>query len=276
MIFDWTDNCKRIIETKHFPNEESYEKSNMTLQHIVLFKYLEEIEHKSKKEIKDFWLLTDSPFLEELPQDDKDEWITVEFEKLWTMRNKNMINFSKSSNKVYDYPIFQEEIDYINSLDCDTWIRKALFLMLGCAKHNKNGLLKFNYTTTAWIEKTISPNHKIRDKVVKLGRVNSQYGLYSFVGRTTKKGLRSNWLKLHFMKKEGTVCQLVYSPNNLKDFLDLIKDKTNICPECGKEFTKSTKAQTNLCEDCYKIHRRQKKTTTMQNLRTKWKEKEEK
>ena len=269
MIFDWIENCKQILQTKHFPNTKGYETINMNLQHLVLFKYMEQIEHKTKEEIKLFWLTTDSPLLRELPEDDKEQWVNVEFEKLWSMRNKSIIDFTKQGAKIYNYPIYQEEVDYINSLNCDTWIRQALFLMLGCAKHNRSGLVKFNYATTAWIEKIVSPDKVIRDKIVKIGKVNQKYDLYSITGRISKKGYRSNWLHLNFAKDKGTVCAIVYSPNSLVEYLDLIQEKIDTCPKCGVTFTKSSKAQTNLCKDCYVKYRREKKTMAMKQLREK-------
>ena len=251
MIFDWIENCKQIIKTKHFPNSDGHEKKTMMLQHIILFKYLEDQEKKTREEVKQFWLTTDSIYLTNIPDDDKDKWIDIQFEKLWKLRTKNAINFVEGQ-MVYNFPIYQEEIDYINSLDCSTWLRKALLLLLACAKHNKTGLLKYNNTTTAWIEKMINPNKKVRDKMLKIGMLNVKYKLFEF----TNFGSSTNKIRIRFMKNKGTPVAIVYSPNFMKDVLDLIEEQMITCCLCKKKFIPSKKQQTNLCPDCYIIQRK--------------------
>ena len=167
----------------------------MMLQHIILFKYLEDQEKKTREEVKQFWLTTDSIYLTNIPDDDKDKWIDIQFEKIWKLRTKNAINFVEGK-MVYNFPIYQEEIDYINSLNCSTWLRKALLLLLACAKHNKTGLLKYNNTTTAWIEKMIDPAKKVENKMLKIGMLNVKYKLFKF----TNFGSSTNKIKINFMK----------------------------------------------------------------------------
>lgn len=250
MIFDWIDNCKKIITTKHFPNNDGQEKKSMLQQHLILFRYLEEQDKKSKEEIKNFWLTTDSIYLTTIPEDSKEKWIDIQFNKLWKLRTKNAINFVEGQ-MVYNFPIYQEEIDYINSLKCDTWLRKALLLMLVCAKHNKTGILKYNNTTTAWIEEMIDPKYKVRNKMLKIGNVNAKYKLFKFVSF----GSKVNKIKINFMKEKGTEAAIVYSPNYAQEILELIKPYTIKCKKCGKEFEPSPKNKTNLCPECYKEER---------------------
>ena len=262
MIFDWIENCKQIIQTKHFPNSDGQEKKTMMLQHIILFKYLEDQEKKTREEVKQFWLTTDSIYLTNIPDDDKEKWIDIQFEKLWKLRSKNAINFIEGQ-MVYNFPIYREEIDYINSLDCSTWLRKALLLMLACAKHNKTGLLKYNNTTTAWIEKMINPNKKVRDKMLKIGMLNVKYKLFDFVNF----GSSTNKIKIKFMKNKGTPVAVVYSPNFMKDILDLVEEQKQICSQCKKEYVPSVKAKTTLCSDCYKAKRKKDELLALQKWR---------
>ena len=265
MIFDWIKNCEDIYETKHFPNEDGQEKKTMIFQHITLFKFLEEQKGMTKEEVKAFWLTTDSPILSEIPSDDYEEWVEVEFDKIWQMRLRSGLNFTDENRMVYNFPIYQEEVDYINSLDCDTWSKKALLLLLACGKHNKRGLLRYNYTTTAWIEKMIDPTKKVENKMLKIGMLNVKYKIFKF----TNFGSSTNKIKMNFMKNKGTPIAIVYSPNFMKDFLDLVKPYTITCKKCGKQFEPSPKGQTELCSECYKKQRRINKTQTMRNLRIK-------
>ena len=259
MIFDWIDNCRKIITTKHFPNNDGQEKKSMLQQHLILFRYLEEQDKKSKAEIKNFWLTTDSIYLTTIPEDSKEKWIDIQFNKLWKLRTKNAINFVEGQ-MVYNFPIYQEEIDYINSLKCDTWLRKALLLMLVCAKHNKNGILKYNNTTTAWIEEMIDPKYKVRNKMLKIGNVNAKYKLFKFVSF----GSKVNKIKINFMKDKGIEAAIVYSPNYARDILELIQPYTITCEKCGKQFEPSSKNKINLCPECYIKQRNQCKQLTDQ------------
>ena len=264
MIFDWIENCKQIIQTKHFPNNDGQEKKSILQQHLILFRYLEEQEKKTREEVKQFWLTTDSIYLTNIPDDDKDKWIDIQFEKLWKLRTKNVINFIEGQ-MVYNFPIYQEEIDYINSLDCSTWLRKALLLLLACAKHNKNGLLKYNNTTTAWIEKMIDPTKKVRDKMLKIGMLNVKYKLFEF----TNFGSSTNRIRIKFMKNKGIPVAIVYSPNFMKDVLDLIKEKTVLCPGCKKYFVPTKQSKTRYCPECYKKNRNKYIAEKMKNIRKK-------
>ena len=251
MIFDWLKNCEDIYNTLHFPNEDAQERKTMLFQHIMFFKYLEENKKMTREEVKCYWLTTDSVYLKNIPDEDSQEWIEIEFSKLWNMRNKNKINFLDTNHMVYNFPIYQQEIDYINSLDCSCWYKKALLLMLGCAKHNKSGLLKYNYTTTAWIERVIDPTKKVRDKMKNIGMLNLKYHLFDFVNF----GSNANYIKMTFMKTKGNIVSVVYSPNAMQECLNLIQEDSKVCGSCGKEFIPSTKSQTDLCPDCYKEYR---------------------
>ena len=266
MIFDWIENCEKIIKTKHFPNEDGHEKKTQLQQHFVLFNYLENQKNMSKEEIKNFWLETDSVYLQAIPDDDREDWIRIEFNKLWDMRKKSFINFSDGKQqKIYNYPIYQEEIDFLNNLDCDTWIKKAFLLLLVCAKHTKTNKIKYNNTTRAWIENKICPGTRINNKLLKIGQVNVKYKLFEYTSYGKEK---YNYIKLHFIKDQGTPVAYVYSPNCVDEIiLSLIKDNTLICPQCGKEFIPSAKQQTQLCPKCYKIKRQADKLKYIRRIR---------
>ena len=261
MIFDWIENCKQICETRHFPDSDAQEKKTALFQHITLFKYLEDVKHMTRHQVKEFWLSTDSVYLKNIPEDDNDDWTTIEFNKIWNLRKKNTINFEDfSSAKIYNFPIYKEEIDFINSLECSAWYKKALLLLLGCAKHNKTGLLKLNYTTTAWVEKVIDPKHKRRDKMRNLGLLNARYHLFDsmFDFSHFKQKSNVNWVKVTYRVESGTLATVVYSPNYMSDVLDFVKEDTVVCPGCGKQFVPSSKGQTNYCDTCYVVYRREK------------------
>lgn len=260
MIFDWVENCKQILQTKHFPNSDAQEKKTMLFQHITLFKYMNDVLNLTRNQIFNFWLSTDSIYLQNIPRDDAKGWAIVEFNKIWILRKKSAINFEDTnSQKIYNFPIYQEELDFINSLDCSWWYKRALLLLLGAAKHNKSGLLKLNYTTTAWVEKTIDPNHKEREKMRKLGLLNARYHLFDsfFTFVQYGKKANANFVKVTYKLDKGEIAGVVYSPNYMKDILDLIPEDTIVCPGCGKKFVPTPKQQTEYCSECYKKIRKQ-------------------
>ena len=263
MIFDWIKNCEDIYTSKHFPNSDAQEKKTMIFQHITLFKFLEEQKGMTREQIKEFWLTTDSPILATIPQDGYDDWVEIEFDKIWQMRLRNSVNFTDDNRRIYNFPIYQEEIDYINSLDCDTWSRKALLLLLSCAKHNKKGILKYNYTTTAWIEKMIDPNHKVRNKMMKLGQLNIKYHLFDF----KSYGGKANFIKLTYNKSKGHIAAVVYSPNHMKECLELIQEVKKICPQCGQEFIPSIKNKKIICDNCYHFNKQEKEKQRLKEYR---------
>ena len=269
MIFDWIENCKQIIKTKHFPNEDGYEKKTQYYQHLVLFNYLVEQQNMSKEEVKEFWLTTDSIYLTNALntlEDERDGWVNAQFNKLWNQRTQTNINLKNEYNhKNYDYPIYQEELNYINSLDCSTWLKKAFLLLLSCAKHSENNLVKYNNMTTSWIARMIDPNYRVDNKMLKIGQVNCKYNLFTFV----RFGNKGNRIKINFLKDSGTTVAIVHSPNQMGDVLNLIAEDTKICPNCGKVFTPSPKQQTNLCKECYLLKRKQDKLNYIHKVREK-------
>ena len=272
MIFDWFENCKQIISTKHFPNADAQEKKTTLFQHLTVFRYMETVLGYTKRQIFEFWLSTDSVFLKNIPNDDSGEWASVEFAKIWMLRKKSSINFEDPTNqKIYNFPIYKEELAFINALDCSWWYKRALLLLLGAAKHNKSGLLKLNYTTTAWIERTIDPNHKERDKMRKLGLLNARYHLFdsflSFSPSQYYKKTNVNFVKITYALKNGEIAAVAYSPNYMKDVLDLIPKDTMVCPGCGKKFVPTPKQQTEYCPECYKKKRNNDKLAYIRKKR---------
>ena len=91
----------------------------------------------------------------------------------------------------------------------------------------------------------------------KLGLLNARYHLFDsfFTFAQYGKKANANFVKVTYKLDSGEIAGVVYSPNYMKDILDLIPEDTIVCQGCGKRFVPSSKGQTNLCENCYRKKR---------------------
>ena len=116
MIFDWADNSQNILDGKGYTT-----KAHQTFEQIMLFRYLLDLGY-TYDEIYKKWVETNSLLIQRTADDmqERQKW----FAKLLQGASKKKI---LTGNKI---KIYQEEIDFINSMNVSLWVKQYALAML--------------------------------------------------------------------------------------------------------------------------------------------------
>lgn len=255
-IFDWEENCEKILQTKKYTTE-----SHQFMEQAVLFKYLYD-EGKTKDEIYNIWLETESKLLEKSNGDIED--INFIFGKLWSAASHWKI---VKNNSIV---IYQEEIDYINSLEVFGWIKEYLLALLCIYKYYGKKWCKYDSKIKAFCFSVTSVKREREEHKSKLKECFDKYAPYSISIIDTTLSY-----KLNFVVTEGHVVMEIPNPRYVPTVIKLIKNQ-KICEACGQPFEYTSQTIKNrLCPACkkrerykkqYECHKRQRALVKNNNM----------
>lgn len=146
-----------------------------------------------------------------------------------------------------DIVIYQEEIDYINQLDCLMWLKQYIFALLCIYKYYGNKWCSFNkylrsFAFSCTHYKIERDHHKYCIQI--LLQKEKLYDFSDYNGELK--------LKVNFATQEGVSLITFSSPREVEKYLYLLKNEKS-CINCGAvyEFT-SRNWRVGLCPLCYK------------------------
>lgn len=249
MIFDWASNSEKIDQTGRLSASDKWERKHSYQQQECYVRH--ELEKgMDSSTIKTKWLLVmtkSDPDFRSLSVGGKSE----EFRILLSKSIKLSKEFWEPKNK--QIAITENELSYINALECPRWFRKYVLLILGYYKFEKA------YFPTAFFPSEISgwAYEKARE-----GENIAQRRLYrATIWPDNKKcgnpivlkpvsGKLALALKWASKGEESSAVSFLI-PNDLLNHFDLVKTWTVKCERCGKEFVMAEKQKTRLCPKCY-------------------------
>lgn len=270
MIFipiDREINSKRLLSTHTFQTKKWHNE-----ELVWLVKYLTALK-KTEAEIFETWKY--------FYQKDKPNYEEYDYKMIFGSFLKN----SKKSKQIkYNRPyIYQEEIDYINSLPVPLWIRQYIFIIL---LHSRTvGQEEFLFFQINEYKHFLSiKNTNVSLLQYQISKWLLQYGFAEKIEIKEHYDIMpdSDYGGVEYDVDCIDVKFLIHSP--VKHCVDKIKFETildaldnidnyivneMVCPVCGKTFQIKTKQKVYICEDCYKKRRRQNKTIAMQKARFK-------
>lgn len=233
VIFDWESNSLKIMETgRYSTNNRQY------LEQLNLISLLIE-QGYDKQSIYSIWKNTDSLILSKI-KDDIDE-IDFVFNRIYL--NAKSWKVSKGNQ----IKIYQEEIDYINSLEVLPWIKEYLLALLSVYKfYSKPWCLysedirRFCFSTTYY--------GRERDKMrIHLSDCLNRYEPYRIY-----TGENGAYFKCNFAKETGELLVTIEEPRQVQETFKYIKNE-KVCNECGNKFEYNSKTIRNeLCPECSK------------------------
>lgn len=237
-IFDWEENCRKIIQTKRYTTN-----SHQFREQAVLFRYLHNL-GKTKDEIFDFWKTTDSKLLQQANNDEED--INYIFGKLWSASSY----WKMTSN--YSIKIYQQEIDYINSLPVYLWLKQYLLALLCIYKFYGKKWCKYDSKIKAFCFSVTSAKREREEHKEKIKNCLEKYHPYelSLIDTTVS-------FKINFLCKDikATPIKEILNPRYIEEIIPLIKNERK-CEQCGEVFTYSSQTlSATLCESCRRKQR---------------------
>lgn len=232
-IFNWIKNSENILTGKGYT---TYRNQNM--EQIALFSYLLK-EGYTKEEIYEIWV--DSSSLSVIKTEGDEEQRMMIFNYLFTKAQKFVIPSTNSIN------IYQEEIDFINSMLVFKWIKEYILVLLCIYKFYNteycifnNKLRRFCFSMTSQRREWSSSGEKLSDCVTR-------YHPYSIISK--KENL---YLKMNFCRQEGKLIKTLSSPEEATQLYYLIKCEKK-CKDCGRIFNYSSYTiNSEVCAECAK------------------------
>ena len=249
-------NSERMLKTGEFQTEY-FHNDEMTW----LISYLRNVKKLDEKDIFVKWV----PFYLK-NENVTPEYARDQFKSFWASSYKYVMK-----DKNPEIVIWQEEIDYINSLPIAQWIRQYMFILILHVRTTGNEL--YDYLPLGDYRKFLSTtNEHVSEMKDTLMKILRQYDFVKDVEIEEHHDI------LETFDEYGNPCDVEYDvviKNNrlqikspickyggeigyrYKTILDGLKDlqeikDTCICSECGKEFEFNNKTQTSICRECYK------------------------
>ena len=260
---DKTRICERILETGQYQTDEFKDKEDWWLVKYLKLKYNKNSisEKELKEKIKKIWEII---YLTRFTEEERREY-QLYIDKRFNDVYNNCKNVSLSQ-KYNSFDIYQEELDYINSLPAARWIREFIFIFLGHCK-TKNSFINEYAPILVYLPYL---SLKARDKDLASYTIYAklnEWGLWEEKTIVTivddhrhepEERIDIRFDFLFPVVKKGS------NPIHFDGILDLLKRLdliTNIyrCEKCGKSFEIKNRTQRFICEDCYKKQRQKRK-----------------
>ena len=268
-------NSERMLKTGEFQTE-CFHNDEMTW----LISYLRNVKKMDKKQIFAKWVhfyVKNENITPELAAD--------HFKSFW---NSSFV-YSIRKNSSWPEPyIWQEEIDYINSIPVAKWLREYMYIILLHTRATGNEL--YDYLPLGDYRKFLSTTNKnpseMKETIMKVLRqfnfiedveVEEHHDMLEIFDESGNPcGIEYDvTIKNNRLKIKSPICkyggEIGY---NYKTILDGLKDiqeikDTCICSECGREFVFNNKTQRIICDECWKKKEKERKRLVAKNIRDK-------
>lgn len=251
MIFNWRNNCIKILQNNEYSHNDRWEIKEEYRQQIWLVAYLIRLGW-DKEKIYNKWK-TIPTFKLSASEGLHPEELEVYFDSLYSkgMITSGAPSFKKMNN--VRLTIFQEEIDAINSIVTSYEFRKYLLMLLAVYKY---------YTFTRG---SCYFDSKVRGYAFESSNLDKKYGNYSeaLINLNKEAGcpIQSKIVRqfhvshLSFVATTGTPAIEFEDPGEIIKHLDVIELPVMTCSICGRPFTYTTKTKRNVCDECYQTQR---------------------
>lgn len=260
---DKTDNCIRMLNTGQYQTEHFKTKEDWWLIKYLRNKYTksELSEKEIKDEIRNIWEPIYKTRFNKEEMASHDFYIDVYFQQAYG-KCKNI----SLSQKYYPITIYQEELDYINSLPAPKWFREFIFIFLGHCKTIGSFTCKAAPIAEYMRYLTLSTNNRDAISSTIYDKLKT-FGLWKETSRITttdgRYGEPTQIINVSFdfcfpLFDTKTTAFVFYRQIDLLKRLDLITN-TYICESCGEEFEIKNRTQRLICDECYKKQRQKRK-----------------
>ena len=263
-------NCERMLKTGKFQSEHWHAD-----ECVWLIKYLR-TKKKSEKEVFEKWKFF---WKQHKPEYDDDDF------------KQNYKSFSGNATTVLlkDYPktvVYQDEIDYINSLPLPLWMRQYVYILLIHSKTTCND--KYDHLPYAdyhwWlsIKNNHSSDHKaalaVRLKelgIIKIVHVKEDYELLPEIDEFGNLiGYERNASVINDRLQFCLPVVIKHQDNKIvyDTIVDALGDINKIndayrCDICGKKFRINTRTQRYICDECWNNKRKNQSKLLMRKKR---------
>lgn len=276
MIIDWYTHCMGLMASRHLSREDPSDNKCFFRQEVVFIRFL--VGHGCPiDEARDIWLSIDNGTAE-LWRDDPEQ-LAIEFGTVFQRAMSRPYAFVDRCQPLQAVSIYQAEVDAIEAIRADGWVRKFLMGLLVFYKFSAEAGIKAEYSPSLvnWLTRKVlkGVNHwskwysGSREMIMKAVRAAKPMPL-RFV--PVQRGDRySSYSVPGLLSNDGNVVCTIPDLNHIDDALALVGNDYGICSECGKRFEIGTNTKRTVCPECYKVRRRLYVNTKVREHREKLK-----
>lgn len=224
------DNSRRILETGKYQLEGSKGKED-----VWLIRYLKTEGYSGYEDIYTIWCRIAPQKYPDL----NDEEMRRLFKKLWDRANKR-----KKDYGIFEFEIFQEEIDEINTVRMVPWYKEYALLVLAYYKILGREKIELrNIPSTLLFKLLTKGKPRSRDKL-RVREKMEDTGLMSI-------DTRNFAASLNYQKRKGKSLGVFTQIQDVVSLFPLLKYEM-VCKRCGRVFEYNSKTKRTVCLDCWK------------------------
>lgn len=242
-IFDWDRNSQRILETNKYTTYHKQDREG-----IALIQYLSNQKKYNKEDIYSVWKDISGSKIEFLDDSEKRKIFDRFFKTSLTWKFKKGKSFA----------IYQEELDYLNSLIIPMWAKEYLLALLCVYKYYNDKWCVYTKDIKCFCHSRTKEGRSRPERELYLHNLFTRYNLYdlSMLYINNKEVLS---IKVNYAKGEGKVIAVLETPNEVSTLFKMLKCEKK-CKICGGIFSYTVRSFTQeLCPICYKKERNRKK-----------------
>lgn len=274
MIIDWYTHCMGLMASRHLSREDPSDNKCFFRQEVVFIRFL--VGHGCPiDEARDIWLSIDNGTAE-LWRDDPEQ-LAIEFGTVFQRAMSRPYAFVDRCQPLQAVSIYQAEVDAIEAIRADGWVRKFLMGLLVFYKFSAEAGIKAEYSPSLvnWLTRKVIKDgsrsfrwyEDARGTIMRTVRATKPMPL-KFV--PVQRGDRySSYSVPGLLSNDGKVVCTIPDLNHIDDALALVGNGDRVCSECGKWFQVGPKSQRSVCPECYKSMRRLYKTIKQKEYDTK-------
>lgn len=274
MIIDWYTHCMGLMASRHLSREDPSDNKCFFRQEVVFIRFL--VGHGCPiDEARDIWLSIDNGTAE-LWRDDPEQ-LAIEFGTVFQRAMSRPYAFVDRCQPLQAVSIYQAEVDAIEAIKADGWVRKFLMGLLVFYKFSAEAGIKAEYSPSLvnWLTRKVLKGVRhwskwysgSRDMIMKAVRATKPMPL-RFV--PVQRGDRySSYSIPGLLSNDGKVVCTIPDLGHIDDALALVGNDYGVCSECGERFEIGTNIKRTICEKCYQKKRRLYKTIKQKEYREK-------
>lgn len=261
MIIDWYTHCMGLMASRHLSREDPSDNKCFFRQEVVFIRFL--VGHGCPiDEARDIWLSIDNGTAE-LWRDDPEQ-LAIEFGTVFQRAMSRPYAFVDRCQPLQAVSIYQAEVDAIEAIRADGWVRKFLMGLLVFYKFSAEAGIKAEYSPSLvnWLTRKViaGSGHNFRryddarEPLMRAVRATKPVPL-KFV--PVQRGDRySSYSVPGVLSNNGNVVCTIPDLNHIDDALALVGNDCGVCSECGRKFVVGPNTKKTICPECYRVKRK--------------------
>lgn len=248
-IFDWAENSEKILRSGKYTT-----KVNQFMEQAMFCRYLRD-RGKDRGDTFSLWLKSFPLSVKRAHGDMED--IDYTFDRVWQYSERLQIF------KHNEIVIYQEEIDFINSMEVLSWVKEYMLTMLCIYKYYGEEWCRYDRKIKTFCYSATSIKRERTENTAKITECINKYAPYELSIRS--RGNTALAFKMLFAKDRGVEVGRIPNPRHVEQLFVLLTNEKR-CTKCGRNFPYSSYTVKNiLCPRCYKKERHRKQNSRKQH-----------